>query len=125
MIGRMCYILSDKFPICYGAECRGSWGGLIILAVVLRHLKAILTLVFLNMFVTLRICGEMYVNIAHLLFLFVFVCTMARFVFCFIWCRIFCIIVSGKPLHWAMCRIIAHSLFWRSELSGRLSILSM
>jgi hypothetical protein len=49
--------------------------------------------------------GEMYVNVAHLLFLFVFVCTMVRFVLCFIWCLSFCIIVSGKPLRWAMCRI--------------------
>jgi len=30
--------------------------------VVLRHLYAILMFVFLNMFVTLRICGEVYVN---------------------------------------------------------------
>ena len=66
-IGRMCYILSDKFPIYYGAECHGPSGGLIILAMVLRHLNAILTFVFLTMFVTLRICGEMYVNVAHLL----------------------------------------------------------
>ena len=39
--------------------------GLIILVMVLRHLKSILTFVFLNMFVTLHICREMYVNIAH------------------------------------------------------------
>jgi len=61
-----------------------SWslGGLLILAMVFRHLKAILTFVFLNMFVSLRICGEMYV--AHLLFLFVLVCTVVCFVLCFI-----------------------------------------
>ena len=35
-----------------------------ILAMVFHHLKAILTFVFLNMFVTLRICGEMCVNVA-------------------------------------------------------------
>ena len=45
-----------------------------ILAMVFRHLKTILTFVFLNMFVTLHICGEMYVNVAYLLFLFVLVC---------------------------------------------------
>ena len=77
-------------------------GGFMILAMVFRHLKAILTFVFLNMFVTLRICGEMYVNVAHLLFLFVLVCNVVRFVLCFIWCRSFCIIVGGKPLRWAM-----------------------
>ena len=42
--------------------------------------------------------GEMYVNVAHLLFLFVLVCNVVRFVLCFIWCRSFCIIVGGKPL---------------------------
>ena len=121
----MCYILSDKFPIYYGAECRGPWGGLIILAMVLRHLKAILTFVSLNMFVTLRICGGMNVNVAQLLFLSVFMCAMVRFVLCFIWCRNFCINASGKPLLWAMCRIIVHSFSWRSELSVRLRILSI
>jgi len=104
-----------------------SWslGGLMILAVVFRHLKAIITFVFLNMFVTLRICGEMCVNVAHLLFLFVLVCSVVCFVLYFIWCLSFCIIVGGKPLRWAMCRIVVHSLFWLSELSGRLSILSI
>jgi len=36
---------------------------------VLWHLYDILMFVFLNMFVTLRICEEMYVNVAHFLFL--------------------------------------------------------
>jgi len=90
-----------------------------ILAMVFRYLKAILTFVFLNMFVTLRICGEMYVNVAHLLFSFVLVCSVVCFVLCFIWCLSFCIIVGGKPLRLAMCRIVEHSLFWRSELSGK------
>ena len=36
---------------------------------VLRHLYAILMFVFQNMFVTLCICGDMYVNVAHVLFL--------------------------------------------------------
>jgi len=51
-----------------------------ILAMVFRHLKAILTFVFLNMFVSLRICREMYVNVAHLLFLFVLVYSVVCFV---------------------------------------------
>ena len=42
-------------------------GGLMILAMVFRHLKAILTFVFLNMFVTLCICGEMYVNVERII----------------------------------------------------------
>ena len=69
---------------------------------VFRHLNAIIKFVFLNMFVTLRICGEMYVNVVHLLFLFMLVCSMVHFVLCFIWCLSFCIIVGGKPLCWAM-----------------------
>jgi len=85
-------------------------GGLIILAMVFRHLKTVLTFVFLNIFVTLRICGQMYVNVAHLLFLSVLVCTVVCFVLCFIWCRSFCITVGGKALRWAMCRIVDHSL---------------
>ena len=36
---------------------------------VLRHLYAILLFVFLNMLVTFRICGEIYVNVANFLFL--------------------------------------------------------
>jgi len=50
------------------------------------------------------------------LFLFVLVCNVVRFILCFIWCRSFCIIVGGKPLLCARCRIVDHSLFWRSEL---------
>jgi hypothetical protein len=46
-----------------------SLGGLIKLAMVLQHLYAILMFVLLSMFVTLRICGDMYVNVAHFLFL--------------------------------------------------------
>ena len=82
-----------------------------ILAMVFQDLKAILTFVFFNMFATLRICGEMYVNVAHLLFLFVLVCNVVRLVLCFNRCRSFCITVGGKPLYWAMCRIADHSLF--------------
>jgi len=48
---------------------RWSLDGLIKLAMVLRHLNAILMFVLLNMFVTLHICGDMYVNVAHFLFL--------------------------------------------------------
>ena len=64
-IGRLFCILSDKFPMCCGAGCRGPWG-FDNLAMVLRHLKSILTFVFLNMFVTLHVWREMYVNMAHI-----------------------------------------------------------
>ena len=47
---------------------RWSLGVLIKLAMVLRHLYAILMFMFLNIFVTLRICGDMYVNVSHFLF---------------------------------------------------------
>jgi len=76
--------------------------GLVRLAMVLWHLNAILPFVFLSVFVTLHICGEMYVNVAQLLFLFMLVCSVVRFVLCFIWCLRLCIIVGGKPLCWAM-----------------------
>jgi len=59
--------------------------GLMILAMVFRHLKALLKFVFLNMFGTLHIYGEMYVNVAHLLLLFVLVCSLVCLVLCFIW----------------------------------------
>ena len=63
--------------------CGGVWwyfGGLIRLTVVLRHLYAILMFVFQNMFVTLCICGDMYVNVAHVLFLLS--CGVVRFDVC-------------------------------------------
>ena len=47
---------------------RWSLGGLILFAMVLRHLYAILMYVLLNILVTLHICGDMYVNVAHFLF---------------------------------------------------------
>ena len=61
-----------------------SCEGLIRLAMVLRHLNAILTFVFLNMFVTLRICGVMLANVTNLLFLFMIVCVVVCFVISFI-----------------------------------------
>ena len=47
---------------------------------VLRHLYDILIFAFLNMLVTLRICGENYVNVAH--FLFLLSCGVVCFVLC-------------------------------------------
>ena len=90
---------------------------------VLRHLYAILMFVFLNILVTLRICGEMYVNVAH--FLFLLSCGAGCSVLCSIWCLSLCIIAGGKPFCWEIYRIVAHSLFCCAVLSGRLSILSM
>ena len=96
-----------------------------ILGLVFLHLKAILMFVFLNMFLTLRIFGQNYVSVDNLLFFFVLVCNVERFVLCFISCRSFCMIVGGRKLRCAMCRNVDHSPFWHSELSGRLIILSM
>ena len=92
---------------------------------VFRHLNAIFMFVFLNRFVILHMCGEMKVNVAHFLFLFMFVCGAVCFVFCFIWRLSFCNIVGGRLLRYAVQRIVSHSLFWHSALSRRLSILSM
>ena len=89
-----------------------SFGGLIRLPMVLRHLNAIFTFEFLNRFVILRVCWEIKVNIAHFfLFLFMFLCCAVCFDFCFIWRLNFCNIVGGKPLRCAMRRIVSHSLF--------------
>jgi len=86
---------------------------------VMRHLYVILMFVFLNKFVILRICGEMYVKIGHFLFLS---CGEMCFVLCCIWCLSLCIIAGGKPFCWAICRIVSHSLCCCVVLSGRLSI---
>ena len=64
---------------------------------VLRHLYAILMFVFLNMFVTLRICEEMHENVAH--FLFLLSCGVFRFMFYLV---LVCFTVGGKPFCWAM-----------------------
>jgi hypothetical protein len=70
-----------RFPHLLWGGAWWSLGGFIGLAMVLWHLYAILMFVFLNMFVTLRICGEMYVNVAH--FLFLLWCGV-------VWCGVFC-----------------------------------
>ena len=98
-----------------------SLGGFIRLAMVLRHLYVIFMSVFLNKFVILLICGEMYVKVAHFLFFLSFgeVC----FVLCSVWCLSLCIIAGGKPFFWVIYRIVSHSLLCCVVLSGRLSIL--
>ena len=65
---------SWKIPHLLWDGVRWSLGVLIKLAMVLRHLYAILMFVFLNIFVTLCICGDMYVNVAHLILLSCGVC---------------------------------------------------
>ena len=97
-------------------------GGFIQLAMVLRHLYVILMFVFLNKFVILRICGEMYVKVYH--FLFFLSCGEVCFVLCSIWYLSLCNIAGGKPFCWAICRIVSHSLCC-VVLSSRLSILVM
>jgi len=72
-----CQLVDSPFTVGQGVV---SLGGLIRLAMVLRHLYAILMFEFLNMLVTLRICREMYVNVAH--FLFLLWCGVVYFVLC-------------------------------------------
>ena len=61
---------------------------------VLRHLNAVFTFVFLNRFIILRACGEIKMNVPHFSFLFMFVCGAVCFDFCFV-CRLgFCNIVG-------------------------------
>jgi hypothetical protein len=77
-----------------------SCEGLIRLAMVLRHLNAILTFVFPNMFVTLRICGEMKVNVTHIYF-----CSCL----CVLWCALFYVLSGVLDLYY--CR-------WETVLLG-------
>ena len=90
---------------------------------VLWHLYVILMFVFLNKFVILRICGEMYVKVAY--FLFFLSCGEVCFVLCSMWCLSLSIIAGGKPFCREICRIVSHSLCCCVVLSGRLSILVM
>ena len=92
-------------------------------AMILRHLNAIFTFVFLNRFVFLRVCWDIRVNVAPF-FVFVHVCVWCC-VFCLLWRLYFCNILGGKQSRCAVWRIVSHSLLWRSGLSGRLGILSM
>jgi hypothetical protein len=55
-------------------------GDLVTLHIVLWHLKATFTLVFLNKFVILRMCFEVKVKVAHFLLLSVLVGGVACFV---------------------------------------------
>ena len=120
----MCYILSDKFPIYYGAECHGSWGSdnfsYGVTASEIHPDISVLEYVFDFAYLWGIVC-ECCAS-----FVFVRVCVYCG-AFCLMFYLVskFCIIFSGKPLRWAMCRIIAHSLFRRSALCGRLSILSI
>ena len=90
---------------------------------VLQHLYVFLMFVFLNRFVILHICGEMYVKVTN--FLFFQSCGEVCFVLCSIWCLSLCVIAGGKPFCWAICRIVSHPLCCCVVLSGRLSILVM
>ena len=54
-----------------------SFGGLISLPMVLWHLNATFTFVFLNKSVILRICGEMKVNVALFSCLCVMLCVLS------------------------------------------------
>jgi len=94
-------------------------------AVVLLHLKAILTLVCLNRFVILRICGEVKVKVAHFVLFPAFVRGVACFILCCIWCFSLWSRVVRNLLFFAMWRMVCHSLCSRSLLRGMLNILSM
>jgi len=62
---------------------------------VLRHLYFIFMFVFLNKFVMLRICGEMYFEGRPFLVFFLS-CGKVCFVLCSIWCLSLCIIADAK-----------------------------
>ena len=88
-------------------------------ATVLLHLKAILTLVCLNRLVTLRMCGEVKVTVAHFMLFPALVGGVACILLCCIWCFRLWSRVVGNLLFFAMWRMVCHSLCGRSLLRGR------
>jgi len=72
-------------------------------AVVLFHLKVILTLVCLNRLVILRMCGEVKVKVAHFVLFPAFVGSVVCIILCCIWCFSLWSRVVGNLLFIAMC----------------------
>jgi len=94
-------------------------------AMVLLHLKAILTLVCLKKLVIFRICGEVNVKVAHFVLFPAFVPGVTCIILCSTWCfslwgrvfgnlLFFCNVEDGLPL-------IVKSVI----IEGKLNILSM
>ena len=72
-------------------------------AMVLFHLKVILTLVCLNRLVTLRLCGEVKVKVAHFVLFPAFVGSVLCIILCCIWCFGLWSRVVGNVLFFALC----------------------
>ena len=96
--------------------------GLVICEIVLLHLNAIFTLVFLKRLVIFLICGEVYVNVAYLMSVPVVVGVLGWIVLRCILC--FCLInrFTGRLLC-AVCSMHFHSYCRCSSLRGRVNIL--
>jgi hypothetical protein len=81
--------------------------------------------VCLNTLVIFRIRDEEKVKVAHFVLFSVFLVGGGVVILCCICCFSFCSKVVGKLLDVAMWSMVCHSLSWRVQLRGSLSILSM
>ena len=94
-------------------------------AMVLLHLKAIVTLVWLNRSVIFRMCGKVKVKVAHFVLFSVLVGGVVCFILCCIWCFSLWRRVVGNLLFLVMWRMVCQPLCSLSLLRGMLNILSM
>ena len=93
--------------------------------ILLLHLNAIFTLVYLKRFVIFLSCGVTYVNVVHLVLLLDPVGGVVRAIFVVFFCLNLIRGFSGKLFLLAIPSMVVHSLCWCSLLSGRVNILSM
>jgi hypothetical protein len=80
--------------------------------IVLLHLKAILTLVYLKRFVIFLICGDTYVKVVHLMLILDFVSVVILVILCCICCLNLIRMFLGKLLLCAIFSMVIHSLCW-------------
>ena len=91
---------------------------------VLLHLKVIFVLVCLKRLMIFLICGDVYMNVVHLVSCLEVVGDVGWVSFFFILCFRLVIRLLGKLFPWAICNMFCHSS-WRSFGMGRVSILLM
>jgi len=84
-----------------------------------------LTFLCLNKLVIFRMCGEEKVKVAHFVLFSLFLVGGGVVILCCICCFSFYSRVVGKSFAVAMWSMVFHSLSWRVQLRGSLSILSM
>ena len=92
---------------------------------VLLHLKTIFMLVYLKRLVIFLICGDVYVNVVHLVSWLEVVGGVGCVSYFFILCFRLVIRLLGKLFPWAICSMFCHSSWLCSCGMGRVSILLM